>query len=61
LYSSPYIIRVIQSERMRWVGHEAHVEDMRNACSIMNVREIMFEIRIMDHSLRVVLLRDPME
>jgi hypothetical protein len=29
LYTSPYIIRVIKSRRMGWVGHVAHME-MRN-------------------------------
>jgi hypothetical protein len=26
LYSSPNIVRVIKSRRMRWVGHVAHME-----------------------------------
>jgi hypothetical protein len=30
LYASPNIIRVIKSRRMRWVGHVAHMEEMRN-------------------------------
>jgi hypothetical protein len=29
LYASPYIIRVIKSRRMRWVGHVAHLGQMR--------------------------------
>jgi hypothetical protein len=29
LYSSPNIIRVINSRRMRWAGHMTHVEDRR--------------------------------
>jgi hypothetical protein len=33
LYASPYIIRVIKSRRMRWVGHVARMGDMRNALS----------------------------
>jgi hypothetical protein len=30
LYSSPNIIRVIKSRRMRWVGHVAHMVEVRN-------------------------------
>ena len=29
LYSSPYIIRVIKSKRMRWAGHAARMGDRR--------------------------------
>jgi hypothetical protein len=31
LYSSPNIIRVIKSRRMRWVGHVARMEERRGA------------------------------
>jgi hypothetical protein len=31
LYSSPNIIRVINSRRMRWVGHVALMRKLRNA------------------------------
>jgi hypothetical protein len=31
LYSSPNIIRVMKSRRMRWEGHVARMEEMRNA------------------------------
>jgi len=31
LYTSPCIIRVIKSRRMRGAGHVAHMEEMRNA------------------------------
>jgi hypothetical protein len=31
LYSSPSIIRIIKSRRMRWVGHVARMERNRNA------------------------------
>jgi hypothetical protein len=31
VYSSPSIIRIISSRRMRWAGHVAHVEEKRNA------------------------------
>jgi hypothetical protein len=31
LYASPDIITVIKSRRMRWVGHVARMEEMRNA------------------------------
>jgi hypothetical protein len=36
LYTSPNINRMIKSSRMRWwVGHVAHVEEMRNVYSIL--------------------------
>jgi len=35
LYSSPDVIRVIKSRRMRRAGHVAHMEDMRNAYDIL--------------------------
>jgi hypothetical protein len=31
LYSSPYIIRVIKSRRLRWAGHVAHMGERRGA------------------------------
>jgi hypothetical protein len=31
LYSSPSIIRLIKSRRMRWVGHVARMGEQRNA------------------------------
>jgi hypothetical protein len=31
LYSSPSIIRMIKSWRMRWIGHVAQMREMRNA------------------------------
>jgi hypothetical protein len=31
LYSSPNIIRMIKSRRMRWAGHMAHMREKRNA------------------------------
>jgi hypothetical protein len=34
LYSSPNVIRMIKSGRMRWVGHVAQKEEGRNACRI---------------------------
>jgi hypothetical protein len=34
LYSSPNMIRMIKSRRMRWTGHVAHVE-WRNAYGIL--------------------------
>jgi hypothetical protein len=34
-YPSPNIIRVIKSRRMRWVGHVAHMGEMRNAYKIL--------------------------
>jgi hypothetical protein len=35
LYSSPSIIRVIKSRRMRWVGHVAQIGEKRNAYRIL--------------------------
>jgi hypothetical protein len=35
LYSSPHLIRMIKSRRMRWVGHVARMEEKRNACRIL--------------------------
>jgi hypothetical protein len=34
LYSSPSIIRIIKSRRMRWAGHAARVGEKRNACRL---------------------------
>jgi hypothetical protein len=31
LFSSPSIIRVIKSRRMRWIGHAARMVERRNA------------------------------
>jgi hypothetical protein len=31
LYSSPSIIRIIKSRRIRWAGHVARMEEKRNA------------------------------
>jgi hypothetical protein len=35
LYSSPSIVRVIKARRMRWVGHVAHMGEVRGACNIL--------------------------
>jgi hypothetical protein len=35
LYSSPSIIRVINSRRMRWAGHAARMGERRNAYRIL--------------------------
>jgi hypothetical protein len=35
LYSSPSIIRMIKSRRMRWVGHVAQMGEKRNSCRIL--------------------------
>jgi hypothetical protein len=35
LYSSPIIIRIINSRRMRWAGHVARMGEKRNAYSIL--------------------------
>jgi hypothetical protein len=35
LYSSPNIIRMIKSRRMRWAGHVARMGETRNAYRIL--------------------------
>jgi hypothetical protein len=35
LYSSPNIIRMIKSRRMRWAGHVARMAAKRNPCRIL--------------------------
>jgi hypothetical protein len=35
LYSSPSIIRVVKSRRMRWAGHTARMGERRNAYRIL--------------------------
>jgi hypothetical protein len=35
LYSSPYIIRIIKSKRMRWAGRVAQMGETRNAYRIL--------------------------
>jgi hypothetical protein len=42
LYSSPSIIRIIKSRRMRWVEHVAGMGMERNACRLR-----MFENRVL--------------
>jgi hypothetical protein len=38
LYASPDIIMVIKSRRIRWMGHIACLEEMRNAYKILVVK-----------------------
>jgi hypothetical protein len=35
LYSSPSIIRIIESRRMRWAGHVARMGEKRNAYRLL--------------------------
>jgi hypothetical protein len=35
LYSSPSIIRIMKSRRMRWAGHVARMGEERNACRLL--------------------------
>jgi hypothetical protein len=35
LYSSPSIIRIIKSQRMRWAGHVARMVEKRNAYRLL--------------------------
>jgi hypothetical protein len=39
LYSSPSIIRIIKSKRMRWVGHAARMREKRNAYRLLVRKE----------------------
>jgi hypothetical protein len=39
LYSSPSIIRLIKSRRMRWVGHVARMGENRNAYRLLVRRQ----------------------
>jgi hypothetical protein len=50
LYSSPSIIRMIKSRRMRWAGHVAPVGDKRNA--YMNLVEKPERMRPLGRSRR---------
>jgi hypothetical protein len=34
LYSSPSIIRILKSKRMRWAGHVARIGEKRNVYSL---------------------------
>jgi hypothetical protein len=35
LYSSPSVIRIIKSRRMRWAAHVARMREKRNACRLL--------------------------
>jgi hypothetical protein len=35
LYSSPTIVRVIKSRRMRWAGHVARIGEGRGECRLL--------------------------
>ena len=35
MYRSPNIVRVIKSERLRWAGHVARIEEGRSAFKIL--------------------------
>jgi hypothetical protein len=35
LYSSPRIIRIIKSRRMKWAGHVARMGEKMNACRLL--------------------------
>jgi hypothetical protein len=35
LFSSPSIIRMINSRRLRWAGHEARMVEKMNACRLL--------------------------
>ena len=38
LYSSPNIVRVIKSRRLRWAGHVARMEEGRSAFKILTIK-----------------------
>jgi len=38
-YSSPNIIRVIKSRKMRWMEHVVHMEDMHTVFWLENLKE----------------------
>jgi hypothetical protein len=44
LYSSPSIIRMIKSRRMRWAGHVARMGEKRNAYRIFFIECILLRI-----------------
>jgi hypothetical protein len=35
LYSSPHIVKVIKSKRMRWAEHVAHMGEGRGVCRVL--------------------------
>jgi hypothetical protein len=35
LYTSPGVIRVIKSSRMRWTGHVARIREKRHVCTLL--------------------------
>jgi hypothetical protein len=35
VYSSPNVIRVIKSRRMRWTGHEARMDERRSSYRVL--------------------------
>jgi hypothetical protein len=35
LYSSPSVIRIIKSRRMRWAGHVTRMGEKRNVCRLL--------------------------
>ena len=39
LYSSPNIVRVIKSRRMRWAGHMARIGEERGVYSVLGKRD----------------------
>ena len=56
LYSSPNIIQVIRSRRLRWAGHVACMGEMRGAYRIL-VKNLREEDRLEDSDLdgRIIL------
>jgi hypothetical protein len=38
MFSSPNIIRMTKTRRMRWVGHVVHIGEMRNIYRILAVK-----------------------
>ena len=45
LYSSPNIVRVIKSRRMRWAGHVARMEEERGVHKVLVGKETIGETK----------------
>jgi hypothetical protein len=44
LYSSPDIVRVIKSRRMKWTGHVARMEEGRGVCRVLVGKNLKIKI-----------------
>jgi hypothetical protein len=48
MYSSPNIVRVIKSRRMRWAGHVASMGERRSECRVLVGKRDQLEDRGVD-------------